>query len=255
MAGKWVLACALIMAVIPGAAAQVYKCTDPDGKVVYQQKACEAGKREAAVRIEEPGPTDLGRHDAVSGLDQGVAMILLAKLLCDDAVPGYRERTARDYAAWRAKHYASVVKMENNPGFRGTIDRMRKQNMANPPEAVARMKEECEGYGDRLVEEALGPDPRFASPEKAWETWIASLRGGDREGAKRCLTDTAANKFAPLLNQATPDQLKAMADAIGTFKITVGTGDVREGFATRKDGRAGFVYFTSVGEQWKISEM
>jgi hypothetical protein len=62
-------------------------------------------------------------------------------------------------------------------------------------------------------------------------------------------------KAEPILNRATPDELKAMADAIGTFKLTEGSGEVRQAVATRKDGRSGFVYFLNVAEEWKINEM
>jgi hypothetical protein len=127
--------------------------------------------------------------------------------------------------------------------------------MANSSEAATRLKAECDGYAGQLATQAQGPDPRFASPEKTWETWLSSLRGGDREGAKRCLMDTVRKKFEPMLNRATTDELKAMADAIGTFTLTIGSGEVREGFATRKDGRGGFVYFLNVAEEWKINEM
>jgi hypothetical protein len=256
MTGELALAGILLLAVIPGAWAQVYKCTGADGKVIYQQQACGADKRKAALPIEAPGPTGSERYRGDLGLDYHVAMVLLMKLSCDDAVPGYRERTATDYAIWRKKHYASLVKVENDPDVRNMVDNMRKLNRANPSsEAATQMRSECDGYAGQMAAEAQGPDPRFASPEKTWEAWQSSLRRGDREGAKRCLIDTVRKKAEPILNRATPDELKAMADAIGTFKLTEGSGEVRQAVATRKDGRSGFVYFLNVAEEWKINEM
>jgi hypothetical protein len=100
------------------------------------------------------------------------------------------------------------------------------------------------------------PDPGLATPEKTWNRYLKALRAGDRRGAIGCLTSTARDKFRPILEQSTPEQLRGMADAVRSFALTGTTfGNMAEAAVSMNSGFGGIVYFENVNGEWRISEM
>lgn len=100
-----------------------------------------------------------------------------------------------------------------------------------------------------------GPDPQFASPEKTWERYLATLRRGDRQAALECLTSHARDKFAPLIKGAPKQELQEMGNAIKHLRVTSRFGDFVEATAVTHDGHAGIITFENRDGEWKISEM
>jgi hypothetical protein len=70
-----------------------------------------------------------------------------------------------------------------------------------------------------------------------------------------CLSDSARDKYRKVLGQLSNDDLIAMADAVSHIAPSTSFGEFREFFVTRKDGKAGILYFVNTGGQWLISEM
>jgi uncharacterized protein DUF4124 len=107
------------------AGAGVYKCTE-SGKVVYQDSPCESttAQRQVTGRPEQatgngappPAPEDRRRRDAIQSA-------LMAKPFCDEAVPGFKQRVAAQYAAWRQRNAAMIQKIESGPDFREQLAR------------------------------------------------------------------------------------------------------------------------------------
>jgi hypothetical protein len=106
------------------ASAGVYKCTE-SGKVVYQDSPCETapGQSRTGRTLREtdnaeppPAADDRRRRDAIQSA-------LMAKPFCDQFVPGFKQRVAAQYAAWRQRNAAMIQKIEGGPDFREQLAR------------------------------------------------------------------------------------------------------------------------------------
>jgi len=65
------------------------------------------------------------------------------------------------------------------------------------------------------LERELPPvDPRFATPERTWETFVAAMGHGDRETALACLTATARDELGPMVESSSEE---AMREFVRTF--------------------------------------
>jgi len=110
------------------ARAAMYKCTDDAGKVAYQDSPCESRSQERRVdaRRAESG-TGAGGQPAAPAEERKrrdtILAALLAKPFCDQAVPGFKQRTAAPYAAWRQRNAASIARIEGDPDFREQVAR------------------------------------------------------------------------------------------------------------------------------------
>lgn len=103
---------------------------------------------------------------------------------------------------------------------------------------------------------SAAPDPSLATPEKTWNRYLEALRAGDRKRAIGCLTSTALDKFQPIIEQSSPEKLRAMADAVRSFARTGTTfGGMVEAAVSMKSGLGGLVYFVDMNGEWRINEM
>lgn len=172
------------------------------------------------------------------------------------------ERILPDFAPWLSRVLDSLDErtrrlmawFEESPEYGEDVKAMTRIAEAMRPED----RVQAEDYCDDLPEMLAGPrapDPRFSTPESTWETFLGALRRGDAESAISCLASNARRNFRPRLRKMTPDQLKSMAESIKEFSMTASFSGVREAIAVRHDGRAGFIYFQSRGNEWRITEM
>ena len=100
------------------------------------------------------------------------------------------------------------------------------------------------------------PDPALATPEKTWNRYLEALRAGNRSIAIGCLTSTARDKFQPIIEQSSTEQLRGMADAVRSFALTGTTfGNMAEAAVSMKSGLGGLVYFVNMNGEWRINEM
>jgi uncharacterized protein len=194
-----------------------------------------------------------------------IQMLLVTKRVCEAYLPGFAQETAATYRRWRDPRARSVDAVEKSPQFQAMLEQIKSQQSAGastPPAQQQRQLKEletnCRGeFLDELAKvPGAPPDPGLATPERTWNRYLAALRTGDRRSAIGCLTSTARDKFRPILEQATPEQLRGMADAVRSFALT-GTsfGDIAEAAVSMNSGFGGLVYFENVSGEWRISEM
>ena len=140
-------AAALAAGVALGAAAQINKCVDKDGKVTFQQRPCESAVAAPAAAAPSGGtadrpatgapaagpasrPQDKAEKVAREELPlsdeelnlRNHAYILGVKKWCDEQVPGYREANAAGFALWRANNAELVQKFEALPATRKEVE-------------------------------------------------------------------------------------------------------------------------------------
>jgi hypothetical protein len=107
----------------------------------------------------------------------------------------------------------------------------------------------------RRVVVNVAVDPRLASPESTWKTFVDALRRSDLDAAWKCTTPGIRNKFERNFAAMTLTQLKAMADSSVGFKRSVEFGEFVEAIVVRTNGHAGAVTFVRQGKEWRIFEM
>jgi tetratricopeptide (TPR) repeat protein len=104
----------------------------------------------------------------------------------------------------------------------------------------------------------VAPDPRFSSPDKTWESFLAALNAGDAEAALACFASSKAAQFRPLFTGMSAQQMKDMAASFIAFVPMSDMGNMKEYGLTRivnGERRAGFAYFQDEAGEWKIGEM
>lgn len=139
------LATAAAAALAPAALAQVYKCTDAQGRPSYQSKPCDAkAQSEQQMKIDRAPPpvqkpaTDAPPRNETGALagarpaygrypnrddDAQLVKLLLYKRECDQRVPGFAAQTRADYERWRVQNAAWVQRVEGSPEFaRARVD-------------------------------------------------------------------------------------------------------------------------------------
>jgi hypothetical protein len=123
------LACTLALTACIAAGqgrAAMYKCTDDTGKVAYQDSPCESRSQER--RVDARRAENAGSGGPAASADDRkrrdtILAALLAKPFCDQAVPGFRQRTAAPYAAWRQRNATAIARIEGDPDFREQVAR------------------------------------------------------------------------------------------------------------------------------------
>ncbi|MGD0949952.1 MAG: hypothetical protein ABSA52_21310 [Candidatus Binatia bacterium] len=104
----------------------------------------------------------------------------------------------------------------------------------------------------------VAPDPRFSSPDKTWESFLAALNAGDAAAALACFASNKAAQFRPLFTGMSAQQMKDMAASFIAFVPMSDMGNMKEYGLTRMvngERRAGFAYFQDEAGEWKIGEM
>lgn len=101
-------------------------------------------------------------------------------------------------------------------------------------------------------------DPRLASPQATWNTFLGALRVGDAALALECLTSTKREDFRGLFQKRDAASMRRMADSFTGFSLGESMGQFQEAWVTRDRGgekRAGAVHFLRQGRNWRIDEM
>ena len=102
------------------------------------------------------------------------------------------------------------------------------------------------------------PDPKYASPEKTWQTFLGASKKGDSAAMLACLTPELQGRFRDAFTGMSRDQLRAAGESFVAFSVGSAYGEFREAFVVRQRGDqkiAGAVTFLNDGGEWKISEM
>jgi len=101
-------------------------------------------------------------------------------------------------------------------------------------------------------------DPRFGTPEKTWNAFIAGARRGDARAMLACFTEDMRVQLEPLFKGMTAQELREMGASFVGFALQESGAQVAEAMIVRqqKDRRqAGVVAFVRDGSGWKIAGM
>jgi len=228
-------------------------------------RAYASGSAEVSALIAAARPPTAAQRPPPGGPEEllHIQMVLTTKRVCDAHIAGFLRETAAAYRRWREPRAVWVDSIERSPQFRAMLEQIKAQESSVGGAAPAeREQKELEGTcrGELLDELAkmpgAAPDPALATPENTWNRYLGALRTGDRRSAISCLTSTARDKFRPILEQSTPEQLRGMADAVRSFALTGTTfGTMAEAAVSMNSGFGGIVYFENVNGEWRISEM
>lgn len=188
-----------------------------------------------------------------TGEVQGKAILLMTKLGCDHLLLGYQAATAARYAAWRQDNAALLAQLEASPDFQRMNADADKQQVTLTPAQQRQVEERCEEAADFLGP-AGSPDPRFATPEKTWELFQASLRAADRPAALACLIQLAKRSFKEMAQRLSDGELRKLADPTTALRMGERHGESQEGEVIR-NGVGSFILFVNVRGEWKISTL
>jgi hypothetical protein len=211
---------------------------------------CASGDR-TLLRATEPPPPSENEVEFIS-------IVLLRKAACDRAVPGFSDRSAEAYARWRRHGTAAIVTVERGAAFRSRLAGVDKlpRGPVRPDE-----REQAEATcGDEFIrylyELGRDADPRLATPESTWKTFVAALRAHDREAASALLTRAARHDQRRLFADLSDERLEATGNAFVRFELKEVTGPYHVGAATRRNGSRHTVYFErSWNGDWLIAAL
>jgi hypothetical protein len=107
----------------------------------------------------------------------------------------------------------------------------------------------------RGMEILTGPDPRFASPEKTWETHRKALLEGDVNVVKECYVP-GKGKHIPIFNLLGKEKMKEIGENLGPI-VKVSVTRERAEYLMRTKGKDNRevnhpVYFHNLGGEWKM---
>ena len=107
----------------------------------------------------------------------------------------------------------------------------------------------------RSLAVSMQPDPRLASPESTWKTFVAALRASDFDTMWKCTSPGIRNKFEAAFRAMTPGQRREAADSMQVFARAAEYGQFVEAFVGKKGSHGGIVTFGRRGRDWIIMEM
>jgi hypothetical protein len=108
----------------------------------------------------------------------------------------------------------------------------------------------------RKMELIVGPDKRFSSPEKTWETYKKALIAGDLDLAMECHIP-GNNKYRGIFSVLGKDEMKKMAKKMNPIgKITLD--EMRAKYRITRDHEGNeityYIYFSNINGEWKIEQ-
>lgn len=159
---------------------EIYECVDANGNVTYQDDPCPAETVQARP-AQDPEPVSEPPPRVVKPAAKAHRMVPVTPPRPVPAVPAATPTPrAQPPAA------AGLVVLPALP----------------PPQAPA---------APPPRRSHLPVDPRFASPERTWETFVNAMRSGDREAALTCLDATTREQFGAMVESSSVEALRALA--------------------------------------------
>jgi hypothetical protein len=163
--------CVLCVSALTAEAQQLYKCTQANGRVQYQQEPCAAAAKQSTVRPPDPVAPKSGaelkaesdKSAAVAELQMGQVIVTLASAsVCAGDAPGWDAKYSQALAAWKNRNGAQVAKFDADPEARAKAIALVESERARFSGNKAALAENCEGLGARLA----APAPAAAAPKK-----------------------------------------------------------------------------------------
>lgn len=99
------------------------------------------------------------------------------------------------------------------------------------------------------------PDPRYQTVEKTWQLFMGALMTGDRVTALNCLAGRAQARWKERTEKLSDDELRRIGASIRALKVQWGDDYEKEGLVADTDNRVIGIAFRNVNEEWKITEL
>jgi hypothetical protein len=166
---------------------------------------------------------------------------------CRADVPGFAEKSAVIYAAWRQRHravlaeYSQLLSAKVRAGRRGELTlplQLCTDEWLAEIEPLSRM-----------------PDPRFQTVEKTWQVFLGALMTGDRDTLMNCLAGRAELRWKQRTARLSDEDMRRIAGSIRGLKVQWGDDYEKEGLVADNDNRVTGIAFRNVNEEWKIVEL
>ncbi|HPT56897.1 MAG TPA: hypothetical protein PLK42_09490 [Casimicrobium sp.] len=186
-----------------------------------------------------------------------MALTLLVKQRCDDAVPGFRAKSATAWAKWRSHFNSQIGIVEADPAYLKKLREM--MTSSNPAARNAELKQLCTDewieHLDQVSARPKAPDSRLSTPQRTWQRFTEALRSADKDAAVACLTGSARTTFRQVTRQTSDAELASLANAtLSTAPLTT-YGDFQEFALGSKGGGVTTVTFQKSNGDWLISSM
>jgi tetratricopeptide (TPR) repeat protein len=120
-----------------------------------------------------------------------------------------------------------------------------------------RMVRELESIAKkRGIEIMIGPDKRFSSPEKTWETYRNAMKAGDIDAVMECYV-LGMSKERQIFTLLGKEKMKEIAkDLRDIEKISAGDKEAEYQILRKQNGKVYSygIYFHNIDGEWKMSE-
>jgi hypothetical protein len=164
---------------------------------------------------------------------------------CRADMPGFAEKSALVYVAWRQRH-AEVI-AEYDKLLAAKVRAGRRGEMTLP-------LSQCTDDWLRTIEPLTRmPDPRFQTVEKTWQVFLGALMTGDRTTALNCLGGKAEARWKQRVERMSDEDLRQIATTIRAMKVQWGDDYEKEGLVADTENRVVGIAFRNVNEEWKIT--
>jgi hypothetical protein len=203
---------------------EIYRCLDADGNITFQDDPCAAGTEAPAV----PSPEQTSEPPPAPPAVKPVVRMVPAKAPRPAPVPVTAPRPSPETPKAVA---ASPPTLQVLPP------------LPEPIPAPPRPRR------------SFGPvDPRFASPERTWETFVSAMRNGDRETALNCLGETTREEFGASVETLSAEALRALAAEYERVEFEGEVGPFWSVRVLRANTRPTWIFLQRTEEgAWKIA--
>ena len=230
---------------------EVFECKDPLGNTLYQDSPCPLKPPEpfkSPARTPAPHRNETQRED--------VRRLLLRKMACDSAVPGFSAESAALFKRWRILRRRVIAQVESSAEFLETLSKLK----AGGSQADGRTAREDEAVYCReslmneMEEEVRPVDSRFSSPERTWQTFQRALEGANRDLAVSCLTSSARAEHESPLRTQPRERLWELADELSVLEFKEDSGPTKTAVAPTSGGGERRITFQHLANgEWRIA--
>ena len=237
-----------------GVRAEMFKCLQADGRLSFQQLPCTDGVPAGPPLAETAKSAPSAAAHSSTELTSPIPSKRMREVLdltallerCRADEPGFADRSAPLYQAWRVRHAFTLS--THKALLTAKVREYRRGAGGMPPQACS------DEWLHALEPMARMPDPRFSSVEKTWTLFIDALKAADRATALNCLAGPAEARWRARVNALADDDLRRIGGAIRAFKVQWGDDYMKEALAAAADNKVSGIAFRSINEEWKISE-
>lgn len=147
------LAIAALLFAAPSAAQVMYKCVQPNGRVLYQDAPCEDSAKQSTVRGADPVPAKPlqpgdERLDAPPEIELGTLVDVISGFSgCAQDVPGFAAKHNPAFNGWKLRNAAAMTRYGRDEKAQQKVrDSLQEQmrNASTDPDARAERAAACE---------------------------------------------------------------------------------------------------------------